>query len=162
MKTMCKVLSVYLILSPIRYVYLLAIYLEDFTNNYYNAGPPQYTHKNFVLIIKSQRSQKTVGINVFLTVFVWWLKDPEPDPDSYLLTNGSGCGTGKPENIWIYGSDPDPQHSSKSDCLFLEISARQDIIQMACLQDKIFVQMACCFFLFVTVSASVNAKSRKE
>ncbi len=30
---------------PHRYVYLLAIYLKDFTNNYYDAGPPQYLIK---------------------------------------------------------------------------------------------------------------------
>ncbi len=30
------------IFPPIRLAYLLAIYLEDFTSNYYNAGPIQY------------------------------------------------------------------------------------------------------------------------
>ncbi len=32
---------------------------------------------------KSKRSRKAVGIKVFLTIFAWWLKDPEPDP--YLI-----------------------------------------------------------------------------
>jgi hypothetical protein len=61
MKTTCKVLRVYLtsttakdelnsnirmdhnwrIFFPHSYVYLLTIYLEDFTNNYYIAGPLQ-------------------------------------------------------------------------------------------------------------------------
>ncbi len=29
---------------------------------------------------KSKRSRKTVGIKVFLPIFAWWQKDPEPDP----------------------------------------------------------------------------------
>ncbi len=46
---------------------------------------------------KLKKSHKAVGIKVFLTFFVWWLKDPdpdpEPDPDPY---------------IWLMDPDPDP------------------------------------------------------
>ncbi len=38
---------------------------------------------------KSQRSHKTVGIKIFLNVFAWWEKDPDP-------------------NLWL--TDPDPGH----------------------------------------------------
>ncbi len=56
---------------------------------------------------KSQRSHKTVEVKVFLTIFAWWWKDPEPvsylwlmDPDAdpggpkTYGSFGSGCGCG--------------------------------------------------------------------
>ncbi len=41
---------------------------------------------------RSITSHKAVGIKVFLTIFAWWKKDPDPDP--YL---------------WQMDSDPDPR-----------------------------------------------------
>ncbi len=53
------------------------------------------TSPSFFIDKKSTRSHKTVGIMVFLTIFAWWQKDTEPDPDPYLWgqkTSGSdGC-----------------------------------------------------------------------
>ncbi len=37
------------------------------------------TFTSFFKEKKSKRSRKTVGIKVFLTVFAWWYKDPDPD-----------------------------------------------------------------------------------
>ncbi len=48
---------------------------------------------------KSQRSHKTVKIKVFLTIFAWWWKDPEPDP--YLLLTDPDADPGGPRNIRI-------------------------------------------------------------
>jgi hypothetical protein len=64
------------------------------------------TFTSFFKSKKSKISNKTVGINVFLTIFAWWQKDPnlDPDPDPCLWlidpdpdlegpkTDGSGSG----------------------------------------------------------------------
>ncbi len=67
-------------------------------------------HFHYFSKIKSQRSNYTMGIKVFLTIFAWWWKDSDQDPylvltDPYLVlpirirevqkhTYGSGSGSG--------------------------------------------------------------------
>jgi hypothetical protein len=49
---------------------------------------------------KSQRSHKTVKIKAFLTIFAWWQKDQDPNPDPFLwLTDPGG-----PKTYGSYGS----------------------------------------------------------
>ncbi len=47
---------------------------------------------------KSKRCHKTVEIKVFLTIFPYWLKDPDPEPYLWLMDPGPGgpktCGFG--------------------------------------------------------------------
>ncbi len=47
---------------------------------------------------KAKRSHKTVGIKVFLTIFAWWQKGPDPDPYLRLVDPDPGgpktCGSG--------------------------------------------------------------------
>ncbi len=49
---------------------------------------------------KSQRSHKTVGIKVFLTIFAWCYKDPDPDPYLWLIDPDP--------YLWLIDPDPDP------------------------------------------------------
>ncbi len=51
--------------------------------------------------IKSPKTLKTLEINVFLTIFSWWSKDPNPDPYLWLMDTDPGG----PKN-----TDPDPQN----------------------------------------------------
>jgi hypothetical protein len=46
---------------------------------------------------KSKRSHKAVGIKVFLTLFAWWQKDPDPGDPKTCGSGGSesGFGSGK-------------------------------------------------------------------
>jgi hypothetical protein len=55
---------------------------------------------------KSQRSDKTGEIKVFLTIFAWWWKDPEldPEPGPYLWLTNPGAETGGPKIYWSHGS----------------------------------------------------------
>jgi hypothetical protein len=56
------------------------------------------TFTSFFKDKKSQRSHRTAEIKVFLIIFAWWWKDPEPDP--YLwLTDPDG-----PKTYGSYGS----------------------------------------------------------
>ncbi len=58
--------------------------------------------------IKVKKSHKIVGIKVFLTIFAWWYKDPDPDPeqdpdqDPYLWLVDPDPGDPKTvKNMWI-------------------------------------------------------------
>jgi hypothetical protein len=60
---------------------------------------------------KSKRSHKTGGIKSYLTIFAWWVKDPEsgpepdPEPDPYLVEMDPD-----PEGSKTYKKDSDSQH----------------------------------------------------
>jgi hypothetical protein len=55
---------------------------------------------------KSSRSLKTEEIKVFLTIFAWWLKDPEPEPepDPYLWQTDPNTDPGGLKTQGSYGS----------------------------------------------------------
>jgi hypothetical protein len=53
---------------------------------------------------RSLRSHKTVGINVLLSIFAWWQKDPDPYRTSY----GEWIRTREAQNT--DPTDSDPQH----------------------------------------------------
>ncbi len=55
------------------------------------------TFTSFFRDKKSKKSQKTVGIKVFLTIFAWWKKDPDP----YLLLTDPDPGG--PKTYGSYG-----------------------------------------------------------
>ncbi len=60
------------------------------------------TYWRYIYIIfqryKVKKSHKIVGIKVFLTIFAWWQKDPDPDPYLWLVDPDPGgpktCGSG--------------------------------------------------------------------
>ncbi len=55
-----------------------------------------------------QKKSQTVGIKVFLTIFAWWLKNPDTEPDPYLwLMDPEGQKHVDPVDP---DSDPDPEH----------------------------------------------------
>ncbi len=58
-------------------------------------------------MIKSQKEvTKTIGIKVFLTIFAWWEKDPDPDP-------GGPKTYGRIRNTASYQTQPEVQNDSK-------------------------------------------------
>ncbi len=82
------------------------------------------TFTSFFIDKKSLKSHKTVEINVFLTIFAWCKKDPDPEPDldpylwlmdpkaywSYRSWFGSGSATlVRRIRICIENADPDPK-----------------------------------------------------
>ncbi len=64
----------------------------------------EYTFTSFFKDKKSKWSHKTVGIKVFLTIFAWWWKEPDPDPYLWLMVPDPG-GPKQTDP-----TDPDPQH----------------------------------------------------
>jgi hypothetical protein len=52
---------------------------------------------------KSKRSQKAVGIKVFITFFCWVIEGSRSGAGSgpIPLTDGSGSGSSRPKNMWI-------------------------------------------------------------
>ncbi len=64
-------------------------------------------HSHHFPKIKSQKevTKQYLGIKVFLTIFAWWQKDPDPDP----LTSGSGSRRPK-----SFGSDGSGSRRRKS------------------------------------------------
>ena len=54
--------------------------------------------------IKSWKSQKTVEVKVYLTIFAWRWKDLDPDPYLLKVTNRSKCVSGMPKK------QTDPEH----------------------------------------------------
>ncbi len=53
------------------------------------------TFTSFFKDKKSKRGHKTVGIKVFLTIFAWWWKDPDPGSPKTYGSDGSGFGSAK-------------------------------------------------------------------
>jgi hypothetical protein len=53
----------------------------------------RYIYIILILSKKVKKSQKIVGIKVFLTIFAWWYTGSIP------LTNGSGFGSGRPKTF---------------------------------------------------------------
>ncbi len=75
-------------------------------------GTMAHLHHSSKIKKKSQRSYKTLEIKVFLTIFAWWWKDPDPylwltDPDADprgLKTYGSYCSD--PQHWYLHPSCP--------------------------------------------------------
>ncbi len=83
--------------------YFFVIILSDankkqyFLNKFFCLLLFEGTFASFFKDKKSKRSHKAVGIKVFLTIFAWWQKDPDPglDPDQNPYP-------------WLMNPDPDP------------------------------------------------------
>ncbi len=65
---------------------------------------------NFSKIKSHKEVTKQIGINVFLNIFDWWEKDPDPelDPDLYLWLIDPDSDPGGSKHM--DPTDPDPQH----------------------------------------------------
>ncbi len=50
-----------------------------------------------------------MGINVFLTIYAWWKKDPDSEPDPYLWLMDPDAGVQK----HVDSTDPGLQHRKK-------------------------------------------------
>ncbi len=72
----------------------------------YGSGFRTLVHLHHSSKIKSRKEANKNSRNQgFLTSFAWWWKVSEPDP--VLVTNGSGCGSGRPKNIRIWSPSTD-------------------------------------------------------
>ncbi len=65
----------------------------------------RYIYTSFYKGKKSKRSHKTVGIKIFLAIFAWWYKDPDPDPEQDPNTEQD---PDMDPYLWLM--DPDPEH----------------------------------------------------
>jgi len=111
------------------------------------------TFTSFFKDKKLYRSHKTVGFDVFLTIFAWWYKDPDPylwqmDPDPGGPKTYGSYGSGSalllciPSSFYNHCtrlfSELDPKHGCASVTLICSLSSWLVWLSVRCLNSSVW------------------------
>ncbi len=111
----------------------------------------------------SWRSHKTIGINVFLTLFAWWYKDPDPDPYLWLMDPDSD---GRPKSLWIRirntGVNWSRIHERTISLRFLGIIFRVLRLDVSVYNVNVYITNQTSFKPLLLGGGGVNVNSKEE